>query len=195
MLKRSLMFNIYLAVLLMTVVGCQTPSLDPKPDKAAEAKKKPAPENKTASGKKPSKSDISTLRLHYVMNPDGTERCLPIKLHRGSPITLHVDRTPFLHEGFVQSAEVTENLGTFEIRVQFDRTGSLLLDNMSVAWRGRNIAIYSEFTDARWLAAPLMNRRITDGVLTFTPDATREEADRIVLGLNNLARKNGTAPK
>jgi len=41
----------------------------------------------------------------------------------------------------------------------------------------------------RWLAAPVISRRIPDGVLVFTPDASRAEADDIVLGLNNIARE------
>ena len=43
--------------------------------------------------------------------------------------------------------------------------------------------------EGRWLAAPRINKRIADGVLVFTPDATREEAEQIALGLNNLAQK------
>ena len=42
---------------------------------------------------------------------------------------------------------------------------------------------------ARWLAAPVISRRNSNGLLVFTPDADREEAAEIELGLNNLARK------
>ena len=38
----------------------------------------------------------------------------------------------------------------------------------------------------RWIAALLITRRIADGLLTFTPDASREEADAMVLGWNNV---------
>jgi hypothetical protein len=43
--------------------------------------------------------------------------------------------------------------------------------------------------ESRWLAAPVIPRRISNGVLTFTPDASREEADLIAIGLNNVAKK------
>jgi hypothetical protein len=46
--------------------------------------------------------------------------------------------------------------------------------------------------DCRWLAAPVISHRIGDGVLVFTPDATREEAEEIALGLNNVAKKTHT---
>jgi hypothetical protein len=34
-----------------------------------------------------------------------------------------------------------------------------------------------------------MNHLISDGIIEFTPDASRAEADRIVRGLNNLVAK------
>ena len=48
--------------------------------------------------------------------------------------------------------------------------------------------IFSEFGQARWLAAPMINKRISDGNYVFTPDATREEAERIVRGVNNVIK-------
>ena len=36
----------------------------------------------------------------------------------------------------------------------------------------------------RWLAAPVISRRISNGVLTFTADCERDEADQLVTGLN-----------
>jgi hypothetical protein len=43
--------------------------------------------------------------------------------------------------------------------------------------------------ESRWLAAPIVRKRIGDGKLIFTPDATREECDTIVTGLNAVAKK------
>ena len=37
--------------------------------------------------------------------------------------------------------------------------------------------------------APAVSKRISDGLFVFTPDASREEADEIVMGLNNVAKK------
>ena len=71
--------------------------------------------------------------------------------------------------------------------------GTVLLEECTAANRGRRIAIFSQFgekiKDYRWLAAPVITRRISDGVLVFTPDATREEAEEIALGLNNVSKK------
>ena len=45
-----------------------------------------------------------------------------------------------------------------------------------------------QMANGRWLAAPLITHRIGDGVLAFTPDMSRAEADQFVLGLNNVAQ-------
>ena len=81
--------------------------------------------------------------------------------------------------------------------MQFDRHGSWLLEQYSTQNLGRHFAIFSQFAappdqklnQGRWLAAPKLTQRITNGVLTFAPDATREEAEQIVVGLNNVAKK------
>jgi hypothetical protein len=41
----------------------------------------------------------------------------------------------------------------------------------------------------RWLAAPLISHRIANGVLAFTPDCSREEADQLVQGLNEASKE------
>jgi SecDF, P1 head subdomain len=103
-----------------------------------------------------------------------------------------VDKEPILTELNMAQAKVVDVVGGFAIRLEFDRQGSWILEQSSVDNLGRRFAIYCEFgpklTEKRWLAAPIVSHRITDGVLVFTPDATREEADELVLGLNNIAR-------
>ena len=47
----------------------------------------------------------------------------------------------------------------------------------------------TKLNEGRWLAAPYIHNRTGDGVLLFTPDATRQEADNIAFGLNNVAKK------
>ena len=141
---------------------------------------------KTTEEKKHAK-EASTLRLHLEVNADGTERNSGVPIYRANPILVNVEREPFLTEGDVQEASVVEATGGFLIRIQFTRHGTLVLENITTSKKGRRMAIQSQFGQARWLGAPMISRRITNGLLTFTPDATREEADRIVRGLNNLA--------
>ncbi len=79
--------------------------------------------------------------------------------------------------------------GLFSIRLKFNWEGTAILDSFTSSNPGRRIAIMGDFGGKRWLASPLIRQRISNGVLTFTPDATREEADKIVRGLNNVARE------
>ncbi len=105
-------------------------------------------------------------------------------------------RRPFLTEDYVQSAELIDTpQGGYAIEVGYDDHGRMALDAVSAEARGRHIVILAKFgpkkkPEQRWIAAPLVRRRITDGVFTFTPDATRQEAEDIVFGLKNVARKN-----
>jgi hypothetical protein len=46
-----------------------------------------------------------------------------------------------------------------------------------------------------WLAAVLIRQRNSTGVFRFTPDASREEADRIVRGLRNVIAKKDKMDK
>jgi preprotein translocase subunit SecD len=164
-------FNIYFVLLFVALLagnGCQT-SRDSK-DKQA-----------------------STLHLHLEIVPEAMDFSTEISVFRAQPIKLFVDKAPFLTEVDVASAEVVDDRGGFAVQVQFDRHGTWLLEEYSTANMGKHLAIYSAFGEksdqSRWIAAPLITHRISNGVLTFTPDASRVEADRLVLGLNNVAKK------
>lgn len=160
-------FNTYLlAFLVVFAAGCETTGADRK-----------------------GSAKFATLRLHLEANPDGTDRSAPVPIHRERPVLVNVEKNPFLHEGNIAQATLVEELGSFAIAVRFDRQGAMVLENISSAYKGKHIAIFSQFGETRWLAAPRMTRQITDGVLVFTPDATREEAERIVRGLNQVAAK------
>jgi len=156
-------FNIYLCALSLVWSGCST-------------------------SKDPDKKAKTALRLHLeALRRDDQTAAIPI--YRKSPVRMFVQKEPILTEHDVSAAKVVEEEGGFSIEVQFDRHGSWLLERASVDNKGRHLAIYSEFGHVRWLAAPLLLRPISGGRLVFTPDATREEADRIVKGLNNVAAK------
>lgn len=173
-------FNIYLLALATAwLAGCATGGDDKPP---AEPGKK----------SKPSRREGSTLRFHYVMNPDGTARCLPITVYRDRPMTFYIDRTPFLWEASITRATVTSNFGTYGLELEFDRPGAITLQTFTTTYKSRHFAIYSDFGESRWLAVPMVTHIATNGIFEFTPDASREETERIARGLNNLARKGKT---
>lgn len=160
-------FNIYLLVAALGIglCACQT----------TESKKK---------------NELSTLRVHLEVSPDGAGFSEPVPVFRESPVTVNVEKEPFLTEANVAEAKLLNVMGGYLIQLQFDRRGSWLLDQYSTANKGRRVAIFSQFgtpPQERWLAAPILAQRITNGFLVFTPDATQEEAEDIVRGLNNVA--------
>jgi preprotein translocase subunit SecD len=156
-------FNTILAALIVAAlaIGCQT------------IKKKPA----------------SVLRMHLEMNPDGTDRTVSVPIGRSKAFFVNIEKNHFLDEGHVQQASVVDDVGGFQISLQFDKRGTLLLEQYTTANKGRRVAIHAIFGQERWLAAPVITQRISDGKFFFTPDATREEAERLVLGLNKVANK------
>jgi hypothetical protein len=139
------------------------------------------------------KEMVSTFRLHLETSRDGTKATEFVPIFREKPLMVNVEKEPFLTEANVAEATVIDVVGGFALRVKFDRPGTALLEQYTTANRGKKIAVFSQFgekiKDNRWLAAPLIARRITDGVLTFTPDASRQECEEIALGLTHVAKK------
>ncbi|MEO5804803.1 MAG: hypothetical protein ABIR24_14860 [Verrucomicrobiota bacterium] len=168
---RCVAFNTYLLAAAL-LLGCKSPQ--EKIDSAQASKEK---------------KELSTVRLHLEGGSEATGLGIPVSILRTSPISMNVDKDSFLDERDVLRAGVADYTGGFVIQIQFNDHGKLVLDAVSASNKGKRMAIMSEFGDSRWLAAPVFSKRITDGVLTFTPDATREEAERIVRGLNNVASK------
>jgi len=107
---------------------------------------------------------------------------------------MQVQNEPFITELQVSSAKVVDALGGFDLQIQFNREGTWMLQQYSANNRGKHFAIFTQFgengKEARWLGAPEFSRMMTGGLIQFTPDASREEADAIALGLNNAAKKN-----
>jgi preprotein translocase subunit SecD len=165
MMIRILRFNSYLALALVLVLeaGC----------------------NST----KPSKLKEASLRLHLEVNPDGSDRNEAIPVGRQETFRVNVEKHAFLNEFNIERASVVDTMGGYSISVQFNKEGTWLLEQYTTANRGKRMAIAAEFGEMRWLAAPVINQRIGNGLLIFTPDASREEAEKLVGGLNSFAEK------
>jgi hypothetical protein len=170
MLVRLFRFNLYLLVVALLVFGSGCASEQHKKKRAA-----------------------ATLSLHLEVSRFETHGTQTISVPREHPIQLTVLMECFLTEADVVEAKLIENPGGFAISMRFDTRGKWLLEQYSAPNVGRHLAIRVQYGDKleqeRWLAAPTLLHRISDGIITFTPDCTREEAERIVLGLNNVAKK------
>jgi hypothetical protein len=161
-------FNLYLALVmaLACCCGCQT-------DK--------------------NKEKLAALRVHLQANPNESGATKTVSVLRSTPVSVTISQDPVLTEANILAARVIETPGGFAIEVHFDESATLMLEQFSSANPGRHFVIFGQWGDklvnGRWLAAPLITRRISNGVLAFTPDITRDEADQLVLGLNNVAAK------
>ncbi len=160
-------FNIILAVLVLAAFGCRS---------AAE-------KEKAKQG--------TSMRFHLETNPDGTHFTFPAMVYRSNPMRIHAVSDLALDEGFMDKAELVaaDEFGNFAIKITFDENGRRQLDYLTSSYKGRRLLILSQWTEIRALAAPLITKRISDGVFIFTPDATREESERIVSGLNNVIKE------
>jgi hypothetical protein len=145
------------------------------------------------SGKK-DKEPIAALRIHVESsdNLEGTGQTVSVL--RADPVLVTIATDPVLTEANIIKATVISVPGGYAVEVHFDQTGAWTLEQFSAANPGKHFVIFGQWGDkmaqGRWLAAPVISRRIPDGILSFTPDASRAETDELVLGLNNVAKKN-----
>ena len=161
---RFFSFNIYL--LLMAILfssGCSSP----------ESKRK---------------REMSTLRMHLEANDDGTGRIGPVAV-TSQKYMVNIDKEWFIDEGDIAEALVVDGVGGFAIQLNLNAHGGLMLDMMTSSNKGKRIVIMTQSPKTKWLASPLIQKRLSSGIFVFTPDCSREEADRIVNGLNNVAKK------
>jgi preprotein translocase subunit SecD len=161
------LFNTFLSLaLLVPLCGCQTDS-----------------KNKV----------VSALRVHIEVNSDKTGTTQSISVLKSDPVLMTIAKEPVLTEASIIAARVIDAHGGIALQIQFDESSALVLEQYTAANPGKHYAVFGYWGEkqdiGRWLAAPIITHRIADGILAFTPDMSREEADRLVLGLNNVARK------
>jgi hypothetical protein len=166
-------FNIYLALIAVALfsAGCKTKSADEK--------------------------KVSALRIHIESNVDPNGTSQTISLLRADPVSITINHTPILTEDDVVAARVLDTPAGFSVELKFSDTGTITLEQYSASNPDRHFIIFGQWgekgTEGRWLAAPLITHRIINGILSFTPDMSRDDAYRFVLGLNNVAKANAKA--
>ena len=133
--------------------------------------------------------ETTAIRLYLEADASNAGRSRTVLILREHPTPMQIQDSSFLDERFVEKAAVLDWNNSFLIQIKFDWHGTLMLGNVTGSNPGKHIAIEGSFGQQRWLAAPAIQQRMADGIITFTPDANREEAKRIVRGLNNLADK------
>jgi hypothetical protein len=149
-----------------------------------------APEAEASEKKKDKPKAIERIRVHVESRRDLKERTLPAVVGRSNPSEYWIEKLPILNEIHLDRAVFHEELGGFAVELQFDSMGTKLLESHSSAAAGRHLVVATEIDgETRWLAAPLMRKRLGDGRLVFSPDASREETERMVKDLNAAVKK------
>lgn len=99
---------------------------------------------------------------------------------RTPALSLQINSIPVLREADLDGAELTGEGEDFQMRLLFNTHGTIELDRVSNNNRDELLVV---FINDKPVAAPQLKRRIVDGILEFTPDLTREEAEKLVEGL------------
>lgn len=174
-------FNILLACLLLPW------GLDLRAAEASEGA--PPQEKRTRKSKKP--KPVKHVRVYVETRHDIAERSLAATVGKSNPMAFQVEKLPILNEVHVEQAALIEEAGTYQVQLRFNSLGSRVLEAYSAGAVGRHFVIMTQIDEeARWIAAPLIRRRLGDGVLRFVPDASREDMQRLVNGLNGeIAKK------
>ena len=166
-------FNLYLLGLMLSLLalcGCQS------------------------TGKKD--KHLAMLRIHVENRAQMLGSGETVSVLRSHPVLVTINIEPFLTEANVVAAVLLETPGGVAVEIKLDEVGTYTLEQYTSAYAGKHLAIFGQWNeriaDSRWLAAPLLNHRIADGVLAFTPDCSAEQARQLVVGLNNMALKLGT---
>jgi preprotein translocase subunit SecD len=143
---------------------------------------------KTTEEKKEAKQQ--TLVKVFVEVPRGDKSDeAEVPVYRQHPVNIRIDTKELLNNIDIKGASIVDIEGGYGMRITFDEHGARVLENVTARNAGKHLVIYAAWPEIRWLAAPRITRRIANGELVFTPDATREECEKIVLGINNVAKK------
>ena len=136
-----------------------------------------------ATGKKEDKQ-LAILRVHLETAGNVLGSSQDVSVLRSEPMLVTIAVQPVLTEANLIAARLLDNAGGFAVEVQFDEAGGRMLELYSSSNPGKHFAIFGQWDDklkdGRWLAAPLINRRLANGNISFSPDASREEAVRLV---------------
>jgi preprotein translocase subunit SecD len=136
---------------------------------------------------------LAMIRIHVENRAQLLGSGETVTVLRSHPVLVTINNEPFLTDANIVAAVLLETPGGVAVEIKLDEIGTYTLEQYTAAYAGKHLAIFGQWNekvaDSRWLAAPLINHRIADGVLAFTPDCSPEEAKQLVVGLNNMAKE------
>ena len=169
-------------MMVFTFSGCETTSTKENSHKSQEAAQK--------KKEKENRKKYSLVKF-FLETPEGSQNKIQeIEVYRAYPERITIGTMPFIDERDFKDVNIVETPDEgFMIEFILTSEGSSILQNITGRYRGRRIIIFANFGDPRYLGAPKIEKIITNGILRITPDASREEAERFVLGMKNTIRE------
>ncbi len=140
------------------------------------------------------KKPVALVRIHVESEANNAGSTTNAYVLRSSPVTVNISTDPVLTEADVTAARLLDAPGGgFAIELRFEQTAGWRLEQATSINPGKHLVIYAHWgvnpLDGRWVAAPLILGRNASSRLSFTPDASHEEALQLVDELNDLAKK------
>lgn len=140
------------------------------------------------------KEPVALLRVHVESESKAAGSTKTVSVLRSQPVEVNISTDPVLTEVDVLAARLLGSSDSFAVELKLEETAGWRLEQYSAINPGKHLAIFGQWgetpTDGRWLAAPLIVRRMAGSVLLFTPDASHAEMEQWVKGLNEAAKKN-----
>ena len=156
----------------------------------AEEKAKKEEEKQQKKKEKEDKKKYSITKF-FLETPRGSQTFVQeVEIYRAYPEKISIGTREFLDDrDFKDVSLVDTEDGSFKIEFVLNSDGSSILQDITTRYRWRRLVILTNFGDPRYMGAPKIERTISDGIVQITPDASREEAERFVLGMKNTIRK------
>jgi len=155
--------------------------------------------------------DYATLSVFPEGRPADS---LPVQVG-WNKTTMYIEANPILTEEDVSKATLVDRPdGSYEIQLTFTGHGKTVLEMQTIGKQGKHLVIFANFRPKGWkepedgapaaegtpqpgqprmifwLAAPLIPQNgISNGSLRFEPEASHADAEKIVLGWNNMAKE------
>ena len=137
---------------------------------------------------------VAQLRIHIESNAKAPGSTQTVSVIRSQPVLVNISNEPIMTEANIAGARLVDTRGGFLLALKFDELGTWALEQYSAVNPGKHLVVFGHWgdkpEDGRWLAAPQIPGRVATGELTFTPDASREEMEQFVKGLNADAQEN-----
>jgi preprotein translocase subunit SecD len=140
------------------------------------------------------KEPTALLRVHVESESSAQGSTQSVPVLRSQPVSVNISKDPILTEVDLIRARLLNSQGGFVIELKFEETAGWRLEQYTAINPGKHLVIYAHWgdkpEDGRWLGAPQITRRVANSTITFTPDASHDEAEELVKELNAGAKKN-----